>query len=305
MRVNWLEFRPTAGDAYDLGQQRRSIRSSIRLTPATRATIIARAVPVMSRKRFAPGLSGNFPALLCVVLLCLAVSACGDSCISGVFNPPNSMVQVKTCSGSLSISNGSIRMSFRRSPAPVAQGGSFAFRHIFVAVSGIEVFSAGSRDWREIAPALEATPAQIDLLASAPAVDCARTLLAQASIPPGDYSQVRLRLAPESAGVNFGSAGNQCRDVGVNCAVASDGAIRSLTSDLNGDPSAPQVLIGPGQIAGGSFRVLPDASMDLEIAFNAFSSRAVSVGDSLHLAPVFSAEPAIGCLGAAQASVEP
>jgi Domain of unknown function (DUF4382) len=252
-----------------------------------RATIIPQAVPAMPRKPSAPDSSVSFFALLCILLLCVGTADCGDSCVSGIFNPPNSMVQVKTCSGSLSISNGTVRVSLRGS-APTAQMGSFAFRHINVTISGVEVSSVASPVWREITPALRSKPVQLDLLEGGTdgSDEFGRVSLGEASIPPGDYTAIRLRLAGPSTELDLLLEGNRCRDVGANCAVAWDGAIRPLALDL----SAPEIGFAPVEIAGGVLRVLPDASTRLDMVFNAAGSRAVATGDSLRLAPVFDAE---------------
>jgi hypothetical protein len=265
------------------------------LTAAPRATIIPPAVPAMPRKQPAPGPSIGFPGLLCVALLCLFAAACGDSCISGVFNPPNSMFQVKTCS--LTSTNGTMSVSGHGS-APAAQTGSFSLRHVFVAISGIEVSSDASLEWREIAPALEREPVQLDLLSSASAANrCAQSPLAVAQIPPGDYTHIRLRLASDAGEVTFASGLNQCRDIGVNCAVASDGAIRALAID----PGALEIRVAPSQASGGFVRVMPDTQTDVQIVFDGSSSRAAFVGDSLNLIPAFIAESPSPCNPFAQA----
>lgn len=196
------------------------------------------------------------------------------------------MVQVKTCS--LNTTNGMFRVSLRGS-ASAAQTSSFAFRHIYVTISGVEVSSGASPVWREIAPALESKPVQLDLLEGGTdgSDEFGRVSLGEASIPPGDYTAIRLRLAGGGQSTELDSPeGNRCRDVGANCAVTWDGAIGSLTFDL----SAPETGFAVVQIAGGFLRVLPDASTRLDIVFNAVASRAVAMGDSLRLTPVFDAE---------------
>lgn len=205
------------------------------------------------------------------------------------------MVQVKTCS--LNTSNGTVQLNARGSRAPAAQTGSFAFRHIYVTISGVEVSSEVPPRWLEIAPALESEPVQLDLLeGSTASEDFGRVSLGEASIPTGDYTDIRLRLAAKSAVLDSVPEWNQCRDIGLNCAVAWDGTIHPLTLDL----SVPEIRIGPAQIGGGFLRVLPDASARLDIVFNAASSRATLVGASLRLAPVFDAESGRGCSAAGQ-----
>lgn len=203
------------------------------------------------------------------------------------------MVQVKTCS--LTTSNGMVQLNVRGS-APTAQLGSFAFRHIYVMISGVEVSSEVPPRWLEIAPALQSKPLQLDLLDGATVTDdSGRASLGEASIPSGDYTDIRVRLAARSTDLD--SEWNRCRDVGITCAVAWEGAILPLTFDS----SVPEIRVVPAQIVGGFLRVLPDASTRLDIVFDAASSRAALIGDSLRLAPVFDAESGKGCSEAGQA----
>jgi len=250
----------------------------------------------MPRKQALLGCSIGFFGILCIVALCLGASGCGDSCVSGIFNPPNSSVQVKTCS--LTTTSGMVSVGVRSSGAPAGEAGSLGFRHMFVTISGIEVFSESSSEWREIAPALESKPVQVDLLAGTSVSDgCAQARLAEAQVPPGDYTGVRLRLASESADIEFAPGENQCRPAGVNCAVAPDGTIRPLTVDGN----TPELRIAPRQISGVFFRVMPDTQTDLSILFDAAASRAVPLRNAVHLAAVFSAEAAGPCPAVAAA----
>jgi len=247
----------------------------------------------MPRKHPAFEPSTRFFGLLCVLVLCAASIDCGESCISGVINPPDNMLQVKTCS--ITVSNGTMNVSFHGAAGPATSSNSFSIRHIFVTVSGVEISADGSSRWDEIAPELENKPIQIDLLADDVT---AEQRLVEAQVAPGNYSAVRLRVAPESVNANFAPGENMCRSAGVNCAVDWDGAIRSLIFALDGvqkgvhgrDAGAPDVLIASTQISGGLLRILPEAATNVDILFRADLSSAARDGESLVLTPIFGVE---------------
>ena len=180
------------------------------------------------------------------------------------------------------------------SGASAEKGSSFAFRHIFVSISGIEV-SSDAFQQIEIAPTLASKPAQIDLLASAAASDdSGQSWIPEAEIPPGDYTHVRLTLVSEAASGSLAPSENPCADVGVNCAIAFDGSIHPLVLNAN----VPEIYVASGKIEGGFFRVLPDTRTDLTIVFDAASSRAATEGQSLVLAPVFEVRSSSGAVPA-------
>lgn len=233
--------------------------------------------------------SSTFFELLCVLVLCMGAVNCGESCISGVFNPPNSMFQVKTCS--VSASNGSMSVGAQGSDGSgaavtvSASSRTFRMRHLFVAVSGIEIRAEGSSQWQEIASALESNPIQIDLLGDASAEG---PWPIDAEVSPGNYSALRLRLPSESENAKLASRENPCGEVGLHCAVMSDGTIRPLRLEGTGHVQGNQSL--PAQIPEGFLRVMPDTRTDVGIVFQGAASNAVEFGGAVLLAAVLTAE---------------
>jgi len=237
--------------------------------------------------------------LLCAgLLLCVFLVGCGDTCfvIVGIF-PDMSTNNPPTCK--LGAGGGTVNVRINSvSPSPA---GPMApnIQHLFVTLRGIEAhpsaFASGdSPDWRQLAPELENQPIQIDLMAP-PSSDgnaCARGLVARTFVRADTYRQVRLQLiSNQPAADERLPQHNNCALSGFNCVVAKNG--QTYPFALEND--SLDLRITSDRIAGGSFNVLPDAEIQLIIAFNPFSSLASPAGDAVQISPIFSVDSVESC----------
>jgi hypothetical protein len=249
-----------------------------------------------------------FPVLL---LFCLAVSSCGNTCISGFWTGNQSQAAVSNTSCPPTKATGAVTVQM--SVASASSGASAVFpppfaspnnvEHIFVTLRGIEahpdsVADADSPDWQELAPDLAAHPMQVDLLAPLGPLAPSETtgdsgslgLPANADVPiniPADeYRQLRLRLAPlHPSPDDLIPESNACGNVGWNCIILADRSVRPLQFD----GAAAEFHITPEQGTDSLFRVLPGEVIHLSIEFDPASSVFFASNDAVRLVPIFRA----------------
>ncbi|MGD0404028.1 MAG: DUF4382 domain-containing protein [Candidatus Acidiferrales bacterium] len=234
---------------------------------------------------------------LVALLFPLALIGCDNSCLLIVSNPGGS---IGTISGSgpncsLNTTTATFRMSVASSLSSAAEAQP-RIQHVFVTLEGIEAnpsASAGenSPNWQELAPHLAKEPVQLDLLAR-PADSCEPNISARVTVPADSYRQLRLRLSPNEAETTDPVLEqNSCGSAGFNCVVTSDGDIKPLVVDRE----LSQIQISSQQITGGSFRIFPDAPLNLKIEFNPQSSHFISTDSAVQLVPVFTADVQSPC----------
>jgi len=122
-------------------------------------------------------LNPRFLVILAMAVVALTAVGCGGN-VSTVLGPSMGTVQV-------SISN-----------PPSCMPPNDHFMHVFVTVRSVQAHtsvSAGdnSAGWQELAPQLASAPMQIDLF-SKPDTRCVLAQLGSASLPVGNYQQIRL-----------------------------------------------------------------------------------------------------------------
>lgn len=201
-----------------------------------------------------------FPVIL---LLCLAVSGCGTTCVTGFWNGSTSGIAVSNSSCPLPKAMGAVIVQINAVAAPPTVSASFLaplaspynVQHIVVTLRGIEahpdlVADKDSPGWQELAPDLLAHPVQLDLLASsapltllAPATPSAPLsmtgdsgslglpagAIVPATVPADEYRQLRLRLLPRNPSPDDPiPEGNACGDVGWNCIIFADRSVQPL-----------------------------------------------------------------------------
>ncbi len=234
-----------------------------------------------------------FPTLL---LFCLSLIGCGDSCFIFVSNPSGGTIAVGTTSCSLNNANGTIRPRLISSVRPTPGSWPASVQHIFLTFQGIEANPSAIADedspgWQDLAPKLATQPIQLDLLARS-GDSCESNVLGDVEVPADTYRQIRLRLSPDLAGANEPSPQeNGCGSVGFNCIVTADGSIRALVLSSQ----MLRVRIPPDHIAGGSFRILPQTAANLTIEFSPYSSLMFPADGAVRLVPVFTAESQASC----------
>ena len=238
--------------------------------------------------------------LLAELLLCLSLFGCSNYCFVFVSNPGGSIsTSTNSPSCQLNTATGTVRVSISASAtasAASAEATPAKVQHIYVTLRGIEAIASAladddSPDWRELAPKLAAQPVQLDLLARN-TDSCERSTFGDVALPADGYRQIRLRLASNQPATDESiPQENACGGVGLNCVVMSDGRVRALVLDR---PSA-QFQISSDHISGGYFRVLPEATVNLNVEFNTQSTLIFSADDPVRLVPVFTAEPQSPC----------
>ncbi len=245
----------------------------------------------------------NAPSRTCLLaelLFCLSLFGCSNYCFVFVSNPGGSIsTSTNAPSCQLNSATGTVRVSISASPTASgasAEAAPAKIRHIYVTLRGIEAIASAladddSPDWRELAPKLATQPEQVDLLARN-VESCERSAFEDVAVPADAYRQIRLRLASNQPATDESiPEENACGSVGFNCIVMSDGGVRALVLDHQ----SSQVQVPSDHITGGFFRVLPEATVNLNVEFDPQSSLLFAASEGLRLVPVFIVEPHSPC----------
>lgn len=168
-----------------------------------------------------------------------------------------------------------------------APNGEFA--HVYVTVTDVEVSTnadagPGDSSFVDLTPTLKAgAPMQIDLLGQANNNCFLASLGSTTELPAGNYQQIRIMIAPDSAA---GSVTQNACGSFANCVVLSDGS----THDLALSSEAKTGLkIPAGQIEDGQFVVGTGQTEDLDVDFNTCSSIVQEGNGQYRLKPVLHA----------------
>lgn len=186
---------------------------------------------------------------------------------------------------------GSAVLSISDPPSCVAPNGSF--KSVFVTIRSVQANVSATADdnspgWQELAPQLNSQPMQIDLLNLPQNGSCLLQQLGSASLPAGDYQQIRLLLVPNSASATATPATNACASLGhvYNCVVDSknNASALQLSSQANTGLKIP-----PGQVVGGPIHVAAGQSVDINVDFNACASIVAEGNGQFRLKPTLTA----------------
>ncbi|HXN71700.1 MAG TPA: DUF4382 domain-containing protein [Candidatus Acidoferrales bacterium] len=247
---------------------------------------------------FRRAISGSQKVFLATLFLSVGLIGCGtNSCLLIISNPGGGG---GTISGngpncSLNTMSGNVSMRITSSLAPPA-GSAPSVQHVFVTLLGIQASPdadapENSPDWQELAPKLATQPVQLDLLAST-GDSCEANIAEHVAVPADAYRQIRLELSPNQTDTTESVLQqNSCGSAGFNCVVTSDGNIRPLVLDRE----LSQISVSSDHIAGGLFRIFPDAAVNLKIEFNAQSSQFIPTEESVRLVPTFTVNSETGC----------
>lgn len=163
------------------------------------------------------------------------------------------------------------------------------FAHVYVTVTDVQASTNGNAgpgdsSFVDLTPTLKAgAPMQIDLLGQANNNCFLASLGSTSELPAGNYQQLRIMLAPDSAAGAV--AQNACGSF-ANCVILSDGS----THDLALSSEAKTGLkIPSGQIENGQFVVGTGQTEDLDIDFNTCSSIIKEGNGQYRLKPVLHA----------------
>ena len=215
------------------------------------------------------------PIFGAVILLCFVVIGCGGGGYS--------------MSMTTSPSTGTVTVSISDPPSCKNPNGSF--EHVFITIRSVQAHTSASATdntsgWQELAPQLASQSMQIDLF-SAAQTNCVLAQLGSASLPVGNYQQIRLLLVSNSPGASDAlPSTNACAGNGYNCVVLTDNSIHELDFSSQANTG---LKIPPGQIVGGPLQVSAGQSVDLNIDFNACASIVQEGNGRYRLKPVLTA----------------
>ncbi len=231
----------------------------------------------MSSDSNQPGCTSKKPFPLPIVFSILAVALVLTGAI------------VVGCSGSSSpTTSGMAKVSVMLSDPSTCMAPNGPYQHVYVTVTDIKTnvsSTAGDNDsgWVDLTPSLAGAPQQIDLLGLANNQCFLATLGDTLELQPGNYQQIRVILADDSAA---GSIKNNACTNAANCVILSDGSthILQLSSE-----SKTGIKIPSGQIANGGFNVAAGQTKDLDIDFNTCVSIVQQGNGQYRLKPVLHA----------------
>jgi hypothetical protein len=248
-----------------------------------------------------------FPAVL---LLCLALSSCGNSCYSGFWNGNGSGAAVSNTSCPLAPATGNVSVQISGTSASSGASTSSAalasvpssrdIQHIYITLRGVDAHASSAAGdaasgWQQLVPALASHPAQVDLLAmnsnsrlpvssSSAIAPSAFSANVSATVPTDEYRQLRARLvALQQTPDEVTPERNVCGSVGWNCVVFADGSMRPLEFGSG----AAEIKITPARGDENLFRVLPGESVYLSIEFDPKSSAFFLSNAAVRMVPVF------------------
>lgn len=202
-------------------------------------------------------------------------------------------VIIISCSGGNSVMQspnmGTMVVSLSDPPSCMPPNGHFT--NVFITVRSVQAHTSATADdssagWQELAPQLASAPMQIDLFSKAQS-NCVLAQLGSASLPEGNYQQIRLLLVSNTpaAGAAVPSP-NACAGNGFNCVVLDDGTTHELVLSSQDNTG---LKIPPGQVLGGPIQVVAGQSVDLNIDFNACLSIVQQGTGVFRLKPVLTA----------------
>lgn len=202
---------------------------------------------------------------------------------------------IVSCSGGNSTTTmtstgmGTVSVSLSDPPSCMPPNGQFV--HVYVTVRSVQAHidpnaTDDSSGWQELAPQLASQPMQLDLF-SKPQTTCVLAQLGSASLPVGNYQQIRLLLVSNSPGASDAvPITNACAGNGYNCVVLDDDTIHELQLSSQAKTG---LKIPPGQIVGGPIQVTEGQSVDLNIDFNACVSIVHQGNGKFRLKPTLTA----------------
>jgi hypothetical protein len=212
------------------------------------------------------------------------LTGCANSCIVGVWNPPNGTIGVVAGSPApacaLTKATGALRLVLHSNRSCEFCSASNRVYSAVLSLKGIDVrSSANARDessaWQELLPQLETQPIQIHLLNGGTNSLRTDSLAERVLIPAGTYDLLRLRFASNHPGaIGETPAKNACGRVGPNCVVMADGQVVPLVfaEDILESNFASETT------ADGLLLVLPGTESELLIELTPVASIGASFG---------------------------
>ena len=234
--------------------------------------LIFQFMEIVMKSQLRRSISEKKALLWCAAIALMLVAGCGGGTVSAPA-PGTGMVNV----------------SLSDPPSCMPPNGTFT--HVFVTIRSVQAHidpnaNDDSSGWQELAPQLASQPMQIDLF-SAPQTNCVLAQLGSASLPVGNYQQIRLLLVSNNPAAGAATpATNACAGNGFNCVELSDSSIHELQLSSQDNTG---LKIPPGQIVGGPIAVMAGQSVDLNIDFNACASIILEGNGMYRLKPTLTA----------------
>jgi hypothetical protein len=215
-----------------------------------------------------------------VVLVCLALTSCGTTCVAGIFANGTGVVLVKnsTPPPACPFSTGMGMMNVAAGKSQICETCTASRRaqHIFVTLKSIQLHSVfpdspNNPEWLELAPQLLRQPRQIDLL-----FDSTPEILVQsAPVPAGTYRELLLQFLPDTpAGPDALPAENSCGQNRRNCMLMADGRVEEL--QFTGNDDSAELLVPLRYNGSSALAVVPGATVDLHVTLQPQQISAVS-----------------------------
>ena len=235
-----------------------------------------------------------FLSVFAMVVVAVVIISCGGG--------NNSMVAPGMATINVSVSDPPSCAANTSGSTAAAVGGTAApagttFNSVFVTIRSIQAHTSATADdtssgWQELAPQLNptsgGTPVQVDLLNLPANGQCLLEHLGSASLPAGDFQQIRLILLANAAPSGPVPKTNACSSLGnvFNCVVDSNKVLHTL--DLSSEANTG-LKIPPGQVMGGPIHVAAGQSVDLNIDFNTCASIVAEGNGDFRLKPALTA----------------
>lgn len=228
------------------------------------------------------------PSLLppaCVVLvLCLFTFGCGGH---GTMASVNSAGPMATAGNTAIVSPGSsatLSVMISDPQACKAPGGAFA--HVYITVADVKASTnpdapANDPSFVDLTPGLSAAPQQFDLLGQANSHCFLGSLSIAQQVLVGNYQQIRIFLAPDSAASTVQN--NGCGASYSNCLVLNDHSLHDLQL---APASANGIELSPTQIANGSVTLNANDQSNIDVDFDACSSILLTSNGGYEFNPV-------------------
>lgn len=204
----------------------------------------------------------------CIFAAAIVVAACGSG------------------SGSTA-SAGSSTVHVMLSDPATCQAPNGPYSHVYVTISDVQAntsatAAATDSGWVDLTPGLSSAPKQIDLLGQANNQCFLATLGDNLQLQAGNYQQIRLILASNSA-----SIANSACGAAANCVVLSaDNSAHTLQLSSEAQTG---IKIPSGQIASGGFNISMGQTEDLDIDFDTCDSIVAQGNGQYRLKPVLHA----------------
>jgi hypothetical protein len=231
-------------------------------------------------------------AALMICVFCIFSSGCSGGA------PFGSGVQVSTGPVTKPVTNPVTSPPVTTSPGPTssvsvmisdpaackAPNGPLA--HVYISISDIKASTnpdaaPGDSSFVDLTPGLASAPQQVDLLGQANSKCFLASLSAGAQVAAGNYQQVRIFLAPDSAASAVHN--NACGASYANCLVRTDNSLHDLQL---APATAHGIQISQGQIANASLAVDSGQTPAIDVDFDTCSSVLTTANGGYEFNPV-------------------